>query len=240
MSCTFTVQVREILIGLVRFIPLSRCEPRLRADHPRDVGHPVSAGEKSSRVLGVDVVLVIPNGKADDRGDIPNAETGEWVETSILLHLQFMRDRKKAHRYFAELVRLTKWWRNEHDLKFKSFLMELIWAHILDHGLVEPGDLQDTLVGFLGYVVRSGLWEPIVFDDCYAASAVSLNGAPVQIFDPVNPENNVAGRMDNWRRQALVNVADEALDLASAASSAHTKAAANEYYRWLLGTSFEV
>lgn len=201
--------------------------------------HAVHVSFKTSG-LDVDVVPVIPNGKADDRGDIPNAETGKWVETSIPLHLQFIRGRKKVHRFFPELVRLTKWWRNEHDLKFKSFLIELIWAHILDRGLVDAGDLQDGLAGFFGYVVRSGLQEPIVFDDYYPASAVDLNGASVQVLDPVNPENNVAGRIDNWRRQAFTNSADEALDLVSAAASAHTKAAANEYYRRLFGVSFRV
>jgi len=201
--------------------------------------HAVRVSFKSSG-LDVDVVPVIPNGDPDDRGDIPNAETGEWVETSIPLHLRFMRDRKQSHAHFANLVRLTKWWRNEQDIKFKSFLIELLWAHVLDQGLVQPDDLQDALVGFFAYIVRTRLDEPIVFTDNYAASAVQLGGANVQVFDPVNPANNVAERMSSLRRQSLVDAAAAALDLASTASSAHTKGRAGEYYRRLFGPSFRV
>lgn len=201
--------------------------------------HAVRVSFKTSG-LDVDVVPVIPNGESNDRGVIPNAETGGWVETSIPLHLKFIRKRKDQHSNFADLVRLTKWWRNEHELKFKSFLIELIWAYVLDEAIVDSDDLQEALLGFFAYIVRSGLKEPIVFNDYYATSEADLDGEEVQIFGPVNPENNVGEGVGPLRRQALVNAADEALDTASAAMSAHTRGRGQEYYQRLFGVSFRV
>ncbi|MGH9895312.1 MAG: CBASS oligonucleotide cyclase, partial [bacterium] len=120
--------------------------------------------------LAVDVVPVIPNGKPDDRGDLPLAYP-RWIETSIPLHLEFIRKRSERHARFRELIRLTKWWRDEHELPLHSFLIELIWAHLVDGGVL-PDDLQEALLTFFSYVARTKLAERIVFTDNYRPSEV--------------------------------------------------------------------
>ena len=91
--------------------------------------------------LDVDVVPVLYEGEPEDRGYLVRKHTGDRVLTSITLHLKFIRDRKtKYGPEFAELIRITTWWkrvvaRNDEDFKFKSFLIELLWAHLADGGL---------------------------------------------------------------------------------------------------------
>ncbi len=86
--------------------------------------------------LDVDVVPVLYEGAADDRGYLVRKHTGERVLTSITLHLRFMSDRKaKYGPEFAELIRITKWWtrviaRHDEDFRFKSFMIELLWARL--------------------------------------------------------------------------------------------------------------
>ncbi|MEM5604239.1 nucleotidyltransferase [Bacillus cereus] len=55
--------------------------------------------------LDVDVVPVIPNGEPNDLGHLITQDTGDKVLTSIPLHLEFIRKRKKIiqimHRWFV-------------------------------------------------------------------------------------------------------------------------------------------
>jgi hypothetical protein len=132
--------------------------------------------------LSVDVVPVIPNGKPDDRGDLATAGTTDWVETSIPLHLRFIKTRRDQHENFRELVRLTKWWRESQEIRFKSFMIELLWAHVLDSGYATGKDLGEAMLAFFGYVIRSELREPVSFNDCYTNPTATND--PVQIFDP--------------------------------------------------------
>jgi tRNA nucleotidyltransferase (CCA-adding enzyme) len=61
--------------------------------------------------LNVDVVPVLYEGEPDDYGYLVRKRTGDRVLTSIPLHLEFIRSRKKTYGAdFAQLIRLTKWW----------------------------------------------------------------------------------------------------------------------------------
>ena len=127
--------------------------------------------------LDVDVVPVLYRGKPKDRGDLLNRDTGEWVETSIPLHLDFIRARKKLYPLFGDLVRMTKWWRDEVDFKFKSFLIELIWCHLVDTQNL-PESRIEGFAEFLSYVLRTQLKERIVFTDYYKQTDVKDNISP--------------------------------------------------------------
>ena len=49
-----------------------------------------------------------------DRGFPVPKRTGGRVLTSITLHLRFIRDRKSKYgTEFAELIRITKWWKRD-------------------------------------------------------------------------------------------------------------------------------
>lgn len=186
--------------------------------------------------LNVDVVPIIPNGKPDDRGQLALSYP-EWVETSIPLHLDFIRRRADRHGLYRALVRLTKWWRQERDVPLQSFLIELLWAHLVDSGLVS-NDLQEALLTFFAYLERSRLEERIVFADNYAPAEVKPMGDLVQIVDPVTPINNVAARMTRAERDALLSAAEAALDDIAAGSSAYSKGRGIASYQRVFGTAF--
>lgn len=198
--------------------------------------------------LKIDVAPVLYEGQADDRGHLITRQ-GDRVLTSVTLHLAFINDRKRvAGRGYAELIRLLKAWVREgkagdDQLRCKSFLLELIVAHLWDHGWNgRPLQVNDYPRGFeqvLSYIVRTGLQEPIVFSDCYDTSEVTADSESIQVWDPVNPDNNVARTYTDADRRRLVQFATDALEEVSWAAQAPTKGDANEAWRTLLGPSFE-
>src|SRR5262249_31589325 len=125
--------------------------------------------------LNVDVVPVLYEGGADDRGYLVRKRTGERVLTSIPLHLKFIRSRKQHYGPdFAQLIRLSKWWKRtvvstDANFRFKSFMIELLWAHLADQGLALE-DYPTALERFFTYVVRSELTKQVAFADFNGAS----------------------------------------------------------------------
>lgn len=190
--------------------------------------------------LSVDVVPLIPDLEDTDFALLPTRDSDEWVTTSIPLHLKFIRKRIRKHTAFLELVRLTKWWRTEQQVHFKSFLIELLWAHLLDARTVTGDDLGEALLGFFGYIVRTGLLEPISFHDYGQKPDPEAFAGPVRVFDPVNAENNVASRITESRRDELVSACREAFEALAAAQTAPTAAVARDYYQRVFGARFNL
>jgi hypothetical protein len=187
--------------------------------------------------LDVDVVPVIPNGEADDRGHLTTKDTGVRVLTSIPLHLEFIRKRKKANANYAQMVRITKWWRDQRDFKFKSFLIELIWAHIADtEGIAD--EIVPALKQFFRYIIKTELKSIIIFEDNYKKSKVTLSSTGANIFDPVNPENNVGQSLDDEKRERIIDEADAALGYLTHAEQASTKGTAISSLKQIFGNSF--
>jgi hypothetical protein len=182
-------------------------------------------------------VPVLPNGKPDDRGILVLRAGGEWIETSIPLHLAFVRDRAKRHPQFRPLIRLTKWWAQECEVPVESFIVELLWAHLY-RATPMPDDLQEALLVFFGFIVRSELRERIVFTDNYPGTQVPAFADPVRIVDPVNPANNVAASISETTRQQIITMSYAALDAVAAASSAPSRGRGVDYYRRVLGSRF--
>lgn len=194
--------------------------------------------------ISVDVVPVLFEGEQDDFGYLIAKDTGDRLRTSVSLHLDFLRARKKAHPdHFAQVVRLLKWWirqRRAEDatFKFKSFMAELIVSHLADQG-VAMTPYADALEEMVGYIVKSGLSERIAFTDYYALSKLPApQGAAIEIFDPVNPDNNVAFRYTQADRDRIVGAADDALGAITEARFATTKAQAVDCWQVVLGPKF--
>lgn len=207
--------------------------------------HCVTVSYKGSG-LDVDVVPVLYEGEADDVGYLVNKHTGARMLTSITLHLQFIRHRKKEYgTNFAELIRLTKWWRaqainQDHpDLKFKSFMIELLWAHLADNGL-DLSDYPTALEGFFEYVVKTEFDNIVTFDDYCKPSELPARDAstPIEVVDPVNADNNVAVRYDRTGKDLIVEASNDALDALSEARFATTKTRAVDCWQTVLGPSF--
>src|SRR5438270_758039 len=125
----------------------------------------------------------VPQDKADD--------DGSFLRTSVPRHLEFIRKRKAAQeRNFAQVVRLVKFWarnmkRDRDGFRFKSFMIELIFAQLSDQGL-DFSDYPEALQHFFTYVARSEMRERIVFADYYNPQVVGQFSETVQIIDPVN------------------------------------------------------
>ncbi len=194
--------------------------------------------------LDVDVVPVLYEGQRDDLGYLIEKHTGERLLTSIPLHIEFIRARKKIQpMHFAQVVRFAKWWAAERkaanpQFKCKSFLLELLLAHRVD----EREDLSDyprALESVFSYIVKTGLEKRIAFSDYYPGSRLPApSDAAIEIFDPVNPLNNIAEKYTRADRDALVQAAEEAADAISEAYYATTKARALECWQRVFGKSF--
>jgi hypothetical protein len=190
------------------------------------------------------VVPVLYEDDSDDCGYLVAKDTGERLLTSVRLHLRFVRARKNAHPDdYAQVVRFVKWWARQRKLadptfKCKSFMVELLVAYLTDQG-VDPTNYPLALEEIFGYIVKTGLAERIAFTDFYPASKLpSPTGAAIEIFDPVNPANNIASRYSTLERDRIVEAADEALGAITEARYATTKAQAVACWQVVLGPSF--
>jgi tRNA nucleotidyltransferase (CCA-adding enzyme) len=198
--------------------------------------------------LKIDVAPVLYEGAPDDCGYLITRQ-GDRVLTSVTLHLAFIKSRRDAAGpNYRELIRLLKAWireakRNDTDLRCKSFLLELIVAHLWDLGWNgEPLAVDNYPRAFeqvLGYIARTGLSTPIIFTDFHPETAVTATSDPIQIWDPVNPANNVARTYTEADQQRLVKTATAALEEIAWAAQAPAKGDANDGWRSVFGPGFQ-
>lgn len=195
--------------------------------------------------IDVDVAPILYDDDPKWRGYMWDRTTGKRILTSIPLHLDFIRKRKESQpTHFAQVVRLLKWWVDQRrqdtpGFNLCSFLVELIMAKLADDGK-EFDDYHEGLVKFFSYIQRTGLRNRIAFSDNYPESKLPAKRVDrVEIFDPVNNENNVASEITEVQRQQLVNLSDRALDSLSYARTCQTKAEAMECSRELMGAAFD-
>lgn len=195
--------------------------------------------------LDVDVVPVLYEGDANDYGCLIAKDSGDRVRTSIPRHLEFIQARKEQHpHHFRQLVRFAKYWaryRKSHDpgFRMKSFVIELITAKLVDEGL-DPANYASALTAFFGYITQTGLQQRISFFD-YPESTpkAKATGAPIEIFDPVNGDNNVAQRYSDTERLVIVEAANDAFDAITFARAASTKSEAIAQWRLVFGPEFD-
>jgi tRNA nucleotidyltransferase (CCA-adding enzyme) len=191
--------------------------------------------------LDVDVVPVLYEGAKDDVGFLIDKH-GNRMKTSIPRHLDFIRSRKEKNPQYAQVVRLVKWWaaqqKKDASFKCKSFMIELILAHLSDKG-IDISDFPQAMQAFFDYIVTSRLKKRISFSDYYPASSLpGPTGNPIEIFDPVNPLNNVTCLYSASDRDRLVAAAESAADAISEARYSDTKGRAVECWQLVLGPSF--
>jgi hypothetical protein len=211
--------------------------------------HCVTVHYKTPGRIDVDVVPVLYSGDPNNKGDLVTKD-GTRVMTSISMHLDFIRKRKAQQPdHYAQLIRFVKYWAaiqkkaykdrgdNPH-FRFKSLMAELICAHLADNGL-DASDYTEALRQFFTYIVQTGLKEPIIFTDYYRMSDVQLSGTDViQIYDPVNPRNNIARTYTEAQRQLIVTEAKRALNAIIIAANATTKEEAAANWKVVFGTTF--
>jgi hypothetical protein len=195
--------------------------------------------------LDVDVVPILYDGEPQWYGNLVSQDDGSLLRTSIPLHLEFARKRKWAQEtHFAQVVRLVKFWtrlmKQEHEgFRFKSFMVEMVAAHLADAGL-DFSDYPEALQHFFTYMARTNLAERIIFTDYYKASAVGQFAEPVQIIDPVNASNNISRLYTRQEADLIVGAALDAGDAIDAALAAPTKQETVRYWQKVFGPSFQV
>ncbi|MCY3650422.1 MAG: CBASS oligonucleotide cyclase [Acidimicrobiaceae bacterium] len=206
--------------------------------------HCVTITFKSSGTV-VDVVPVLYEGDPDDRGYLISRDTGDRLLTSVRLHLDFVRKRKAAvPTDFAQTVRFAKWWIRNQRIKhgdrfrFKSFMAELIVADLVDNGVI-MSDYTAGVEAFFNQIVKTELRDRIAFSDYYDLSELPAAGAdPIEIIDPVNPNNNAARLYTESDRRRIVDAAEDALDAIAEAKYATTKSRAVDCWQVVLGERF--
>ncbi|MBB4818693.1 putative nucleotidyltransferase [Pseudomonas alcaligenes] len=233
--------IRDLLDYLAE--RLRKAFPNFSADQVKPQTYSVTVSFRGSG-LDVDVVPVLYSGLPQWRGNLVSQEDGSFLETSIPLHLEFAKARKRAApTHFAQVVRLAKYWarlmkQERQDFRFKSFMIELIMAKLCDNG-VDFSNYPEALQAFFTYLVTSELRERIVFEDNYAASKVGPLTDLVQIIDPVNPANNVARLYTQSNVDAILDAAMDAGDAIDAALYAPNKQLTVGYWQKVFGSSFQ-
>jgi len=193
--------------------------------------------------LDVDVVPILYDGDPKWRGYLVSQDTGDKLMTSIPMHLDFIRKRKtKNDKHFAQVIRLIKHWARLHkagdqEFRLKSFMIELIMAHLADKG-TPLADYPSAIAAFFNYIAAGEFDDAIVFDDYYDPS-MCTGSQPIRIWDPVNHENNVASLYTAPNKAKLIDAADDAGDAVAAALRATTKGETVRHWQRVLGPSFD-
>lgn len=223
---------------------LRKAFPNFSPDQVQPQTYSVTVSFRGSG-LDVDVVPILYDGDPQWYGNLVSQDDGSFLETSIPLHLEFTRKRKRAKEtHFAQVVRLVKFWarnmkREKEGFRFKSFMIEMILSNLCDKGL-DFSDYPEALQHFFTYVARSNMREKIVFTDYYTANAVGSFSEPVQIIDPVNRSNNVSRLYSSLQADVIVDAALDAGDAIDAALAAPTKQETVYYWQKVFGSSFQV
>ena len=197
--------------------------------------------------LDVDVVPILYSGDPNWGGELVNKHDGTLLKTNIPRQIEFFNKRKAkadSHNY-RQVVRLLKYWSKQKknsnsNFRCKSFLIELLVAHLFDQGLIDVDDYPTAMRQFFDALATSLLRERISFTDYYATTEIDESSDLIQVFDPVNPANNVTAGYGISERDALEQEAMKAADCIVAAEDAPTKREALEYWRTVFGNAFSV
>lgn len=184
--------------------------------------------------LSVDIVPVMEDPLRPGYGWQFDLQDGSRLQTCAPCQIKFVRDRKNKDKDFRTLVRLTKKWRNHAELKpLKSFIIELLVAHLLDtEG--NAVSIEQRFRRILLYIAQSGLKERIQFAENTPPFGTFKD--PVVIIDPVYSQNNVASRITEAERQMIVAAAQNAWEAAHFASAEDD----TEVWKEIFGPRFKI
>lgn len=223
---------------------LRKAYPNFSPDQVKPQTYSITVSFKGSG-LDVDVVPILYDGDPNWYGNLVSQDDGSFLRTSIPRHLDFANSRKKAQeKHFAQVVRLAKYWvknvkRERDGFRFKSFMVEMVLAHLCDQGL-DFSDYPEALQHFFTYIATNKMRKRIVFSDYYKPTEVGTFSEPVQIIDPVNQENNVSRLYTGAQADAIVEAALDAGDAIDAALAAPTKQETVYYWQKVFGSTFQM
>jgi tRNA nucleotidyltransferase (CCA-adding enzyme) len=222
---------------------LRKAYPNFTADQVKAQTYSVTVHFKGTG-LDVDVVPILYSGDPHWYGNLVSQDDGSLLETCIPRHIEFIGRRKTKHDTdYAQVIRLIKQWvrvqkGQQQDFRCKSFIVELIVAHLADQGQ-EMSDYPEALQAFFTYIARTSLRERIIFGDYYKAADVGAFKERVQIIDPVNAKNNVAVLYTEEQARTLIDAALAAGDAIDSALHATTKQDTVRYWQKVFGPTFQ-
>jgi len=234
------IEVSELISYLVN--RLRKAFPNFSPDQVKANTYSVTVTFKGSG-LDVDIVPIIYDGNKEWYGHVVNQQDGSYLKTNIPLHIEFIRKRKSSQKvHFSQIVRLAKFWAKRMKLerngfRFKSFMIELIFAKLADNGL-DCSNYVEALQAFFSYIAKTDIRELIAFSDYYSESDLKEYPEPVKIIDPVNEENNASKLYTESQADMIVNAALDAGDAIDAALYATTKEKTLYYWQKIFGPSF--
>lgn len=140
--------------------------------------------------------------------------TGEQVITSVQKHTEFIRnrthkgDKREGIVRFNECVRLMKWWRDfrcteaSYLKEVPSILLDLLCAKAFDQLSVQTTYTQTLAEWFtyLAHIITKR--ENVVFTD-YTQKAFTDDTSSWKVIDPVNPDNNLAQKLQAYEVDEL-------------------------------------
>jgi len=191
----------------------------------------------------VDVVPILYAGDPQWRGDLISQDTGERLMTSVPMHFEFIQKRKKQNdKHYAQVVRLLKFWaqqrkQEDSEFRFKSFMVELVIAHLADRG-TRLDDYPEALASFFNYIAVDQFNTVIAFSDYYDPKNCKATADQVRVWDPVNCENNVAKLYTPQNKSMIIQASLDAGDAVDSALHAVTKSDTVRYWQKILGPTF--
>lgn len=234
--------IKELLEYLAE--RLRKAYPNFKPEQVQPKTYCVTVSFKGSG-LDVDIVPILYNGDPNWYGNLVSQDNGSLLETCIPRHLEFIRTRKsKQDTHFAQVIRLAKYWvqylKSENEnFRFKSFMVELIMAKLIDEGK-DFSDYPEALQNFFTYVATSNLNDLISFTDYYPRSQVGTFSERVKMIDPVNAKNNAAKLYTKQQVDSIVDAAIDAGDAIDAALAAQTKQDTVYYWQKVFGPTFQI
>lgn len=234
-------EIKQLLEYLAE--KLRKAYPNFSPDQVKPQTYSVTVSFKGSG-LDVDVVPILYDDDPNWYGNLVSQDDGSFLKTCIPRHLEFIKKRKDRHNGdFSQVVRLVKFWAKKQKLeneqfRFKSFMIELILAHLSDQGM-DFSDYPEALQVFFTYVVKSGLKDQIVFPDYYERAVIGKFASPIQVIDPVNAKNNVSELYTKVHANIIVEAALDAGDAIDSALAAPTKQETVRYWQKVFGPSFQ-
>jgi hypothetical protein len=185
--------------------------------------------------LQIDLVPLIAIEGDSARGWMVDSYGQRAHLADIPAHIEFVRNLANADPRYRPLVRMTKRWRNEAELKkaLGSFPIELILAE-LNASQGAPASLEEGLQRFFLYIAQSKLGDAILSGHASAPESQD----PVVILDPADVENNVAAWITESQRTEILAAATKAWETLVLAASVGSEGETEGYWREVFGTGF--
>ena len=195
--------------------------------------------------LEIDVVPILLLDENTWDGELTSPSDETTLKTNIPRHIEFMKTRNEHHpMHFRQVIRLLKYWagkqkKDNPDFRFKSFMIELIVAHLADKNKITLDDYPEAMRQFFDYLMNSRLNDVISFND-FGHGSVTKQDTPINIFDPVNKENNVAELYTQKEKELILEEARKAAEAIETASCVPKKNKALQLWQKVFGSTFTV